>query len=148
MCIFYSLEFTDIMPTPSPFTPEQESQIVLQYGKLESIVKLRKWFRLHYNLEPQHVPGRNQFQRVINRFKNTNSTAHGKPSGRPVSARTEDNVERIRELVTNDSTLSIRNIVLSFGTVWTILRKNLKLYPHRAHDIIPWTDVHKETRES
>ena len=150
MCVFMPVDFTDSMPKPSPFSPDQESQIVLQYGRLGSIVKLRRWFRLHYNLHPQHVPGRKQFERVIKRFTSTNSTAHGKTTGRPSSARTEDNVERIQQLISDDMTLSIRRIsalvLLSIGSVWNILRKNLKLYPYKPHNTVPLTEAHKETR--
>ena len=96
------------MPPPSPFSPDQESQIVLQYGKLQSIAMVRRWFRLHYQVNPHQVPNRKQFHRIIERFKRTNTTSQAKASGRPVSARNEDNVERIHELITDDKTLSIR----------------------------------------
>ena len=138
------------MPRISPFTPEQESSIVLKYGELKSFTRVRRWFRIEYNVQAFDVPSEKQFRRIVGRFKETNTTAHGKPPGRPIVAKSAENVQRIREMITEDMTLSIRKIsaimMLAFGTVWTILRKNLKLYPYTCHNTIPLTDVNKETR--
>ena len=70
----------------SPFTPEQESQIVLSYGRLQSIVKVRRWYRKQYNVRPRNVPANVQFSRVVQRSERTNTTKPGKSTGRPISA--------------------------------------------------------------
>ena len=137
------------MPRNSPYTPQQESRIVFKYGELQRYAKVRRWYRLVYYLRPNQVPSYKQFRRVVTRFQATITTADGKSPGRPISAKTEENIEIIRDLINDDMTLSIRKIcsivMLAFGSVWTILRKNLKLYPYRCHNTIPLTDVHRET---
>lgn len=137
-------------PYVNPFTPEQETQIVFQFGKLGRIVKVRRWFRREFNVNPRDLPNCKQFDRVVKRFQASNSTKYGKSSGRPATSVTDENVSRVRDLISADMTLSIRMIVslvaLSFGSVWIILRKKLKLYPYRPHNVIPLTDAHKNAR--
>ena len=44
-------------PKPNPFSPEQENNIVLQFGKLGSVVKVRRWLRKEYQVKcPRHLP--------------------------------------------------------------------------------------------
>ena len=44
-------------PKPSPFSPEQENNIILQFGKLGSVVKVRRWLRKEYQVKcPRHLP--------------------------------------------------------------------------------------------
>ena len=51
--------------------------------------------------------------------------------------RSEDNIERVRQEISRDKTVSIRNISqaldLSYGTVHKILRDELNLYPYKSH---------------
>ena len=44
-------------PKPNPFSPEQENNIVLQFGKLGSVIKVRRWLRKEYQVKcPSHLP--------------------------------------------------------------------------------------------
>jgi len=134
-------------PKPNPFTSEQEKQIVFQFGKLGSASKVRRWFWRHYeHKNSRTLPSLKQFHRVIERFKSSGSTSYSKSPGRPQVS--DENVDRVNELISDDKTLSIRMIstlvALSIGVVWKILRKKLKLYPYKPHNVIPLNEVHKQ----
>ena len=53
---------------------------------------------------------------------------------------TEENIELVRVLVDDNQSLSIAEISqqagLSTTIVWRILRKKLKLYPYKPHEVI------------
>ena len=49
----------------APFTEEQETWIILEYGALRNYLQVRRKFRLHYKLSPAKVPGICAFQRLI-----------------------------------------------------------------------------------
>ena len=63
---------------------------------------------------------------------------------------TEENIERVRVLVDDDQSLSIAEISqqtgLSTTIVWRILRKKLKLYPYKPHEVIPRSAENMEGR--
>ena len=67
-----------------------------------------------------------------------------------MSVTNEELIERIRQLVSNDDSLSIAEISIeveaSQTTVWKILRKHLHLYPYKPHNVVPLTDAHKANR--
>ena len=54
---------------------------------------------------------------------------------------TEENIERVRVLVEGDMSLTIVEISqqtgLNTSMVWKILRKKLKLYAYKPHEVIP-----------
>ena len=139
------------MPKPSPFTAAQEQQIILKFGELKSPMLVRRWFRHQYpNVPHRNVPKDWQFKRVYDRFKSSNSTLHSKPVGRPVSVLTEELIERVSQLVSNDDSMSIAEISIEVGasqtTVWKVMRRKLHLYPYKPHCVVPLTDVHKANR--
>ena len=148
----FKMGFLQTMPGPkSPFTSAQEQEIVFQFGSLRSAILVRRWFRQQYpHINPKDIPHRRQFSRVIDRFKSHNSTHNSKPTGRPVSVTTEELIENVRQLVSNDDSLSIAEISIeveaSQTSVWKILRKHLKLYPYKPHNVQPLTDAHIANR--
>ena len=71
----------------------------------------------------------------MGQFSQTPHTRKGETKEKKV--RSEDNIERVREEISRDKTVSIRNISqaldLSYETVYKILRDNLNLYPYKSH---------------
>ena len=72
-------------PCPSPFTPQQETQIVFQFGRLGHVARVLRWFRKEFNVSLK------QFSCVIERFKTKQTTSHGKSTGRPSTGLTDEN---------------------------------------------------------
>ncbi len=133
------------------FTKAQKAEIILQYGKTGSATSVRRWFRNHYPKIPNsRIPSVRQFSRLIQRFRETGSTDKGKSSGRKAETMTEENIETIRQMIEDDNSLSLNRIAREVGiakrTVWLILRKKLKLYPYKQHDVLDLSDRKKEGR--
>ena len=133
------------------FNPAQRSEIILQYGKLGSPTLVRRWFRKQHPEIPNHrIPSVMRFWRLIQRFKDTGNTDKGHGPGRKASTMTEENIEIIRQMLEDDNSLSINRIARDVGvdqkTVWTIMRKKLKLYPYKQHDVLDLNDRKKEAR--
>ena len=51
----------------APFSEEQETWIILEYGSLRNILQVRRKFRIHFKLFPQNVPNVNAFERLVQR---------------------------------------------------------------------------------
>ena len=140
------------MPLPSPFSAAQESEIILQYGKLESGTLVRRWFQRHYKdmIPASRIPNLKQLNRVIERFKKSNTTKHGKSTGRPASKSTPEMIEIVRGLIENDPSLSVSEICVevdaSRSVVHDILKKKLKLTPYRVNNVVPLLPTHKQSR--
>ena len=133
------------------FTKAQKAEIILQYGKTGSATSVRRWFRKQYPEIPKsRIPSVMKFWRLIQRFKDTGNTENGKSPGRPASAMTEENIELIRQMLEDDNSLSINRIAREVGidkkTVWILLRKKLRLYPYKQHDVLDLNDRKKEAR--
>jgi hypothetical protein len=93
---------------------------------------------------------RRQFSRVVERFLATGSVQQKKPSGRPLAVVTDENAEIVDKLIESDPRISIRQICskinLSVGSVWTILRRKLKMLPYKPKKVQPLTQAHKDQR--
>ena len=146
--LFQILLFT--MARESPFTKEQEAWIIIQFGKLERPVKVRRKFRIEYKIDKKKIPSQKQFTRVHNRFLAAGSVGQQKPGGRPVSKTTEENIALVKEMVVNNPRMSIRDISkevdMSYKTTWKIMRKELSLYPYKPKKVQPLTQAHKNQR--
>ena len=65
----------------------------------------------------KQVPFEKSFKRVVDRFSLTGSVHNQKPAGRPVSQICEENIAiaRVKEMVDEDNTISIRYMVDHFN---------------------------------
>lgn len=79
----------------------------------------------------------------VNIFRETGSVTRREGSGRP-PLRTPENIENVRQIVTNAPTTSLRTLSqqaeLSYGTCQRILKKDLHLHPYRltaVHQLLP-----------
>ena len=137
----------------TPFTKEQQAWVILEFGSLRNISKLRRTFRLHFGLAPRQVPRYNAFLRLVHRFITSKGQVRPQvPSGnRPPK---QEIVQKVKDLLQrhqkNKKTVSIRSIAqslnLSAATVWRIARKQLHWYPYKPHTAVQLTDRHKSAR--
>ena len=116
------------MGRTSSFTKDQMVNIVLWWGELQNVFKVRRKYAKHYGIDrhPREVPAIRSFKTVIDRFSKTGST---KDPGPQKTARTEENISRVRTVINENKSLSVRQIAikldLSTKTVWQILRKEV-----------------------
>ena len=74
--------------------------------------------------------------RIIEKFESgKNPFEDAERSGAPKAARTDENIEKIREIIESDPTASVRRISqslrVSVGTVHRILHEDLAMFPYK-----------------
>ena len=100
----------------------------------------------------QHeAPPRYAFLRIIKRFDESGGvTGRGKTQEDRRTAVTPENIKRIDEFFTANPKSSIRNasndLDLPFGTIWNILRRELKWKAYRPTRVNRLTPKNKEDR--
>jgi transposase len=102
----------------------------------ESITAVQRLFRVHFNLGRHGiVPSRNTILRWVDNLRTTGSIVKKKPPGPTKTARTPDNIERVREALTRSPRRSARRhareLNLSRESVRTILKKDLAFHPYK-----------------
>lgn len=132
-----------------PFTKKESTFIIFKYGECKSISKVRRAFRMaFFPTNPRKVPKLTAFHRVVDRFK-TDASVRPKisPGSPPMS---DDDIRRVKSFFTRNKKAHIRQAVqdlnLSFGTVWTILRKKLQWKAFRPHLAQILSAANKESR--
>ena len=134
----------------SPFTKDQMVNIVLWWGELQNVFKVGRKYAKHYGIDrhPREVPAIRSFKTVIDRFSKTSSTLPMKDPGPQKTARTEENISRVRTVINENKSLSVRQIAikldLSTKTVWQILRKDIKFYPYKSKTVNKLSDDQRE----
>jgi histone-lysine N-methyltransferase SETMAR len=77
------------------------------------------------------------FNRNVNKFKETGSVLDDLASnvGPPITARTSENIEAVKEILNNDPQSSTTRVGQQLGisqpSAWRIMRQELKLYPYK-----------------
>ena len=146
-------------PTPrirrsdSPFTKEQEIWLVKRSASLGPTA-LRRAFIIQFLDKDEgykKAPHPKAFSRLIERFDQTGGvTGKGKTKEQRMIAVTEENIHRVEEYFTENERKSIRDachdLNLTFGTIWQILRRNLKWKAYRPLKVNRLTDRNKEDR--
>ena len=142
-------------PTPrsrqknTPFTKEEEIWIVRNAGSKGSM-QIRREFIIQFSKSNKHkVPGPRAFRRIVERFDSTGGVTG--QSREPIfAARTPENIEKVRNYFEEDCRRSIRqatrDLNLGFGTVWIILRKDLRWKPYRFKRVQKLSAQNKEAR--
>ena len=105
----------------SPFTKEQASWIVLKYGELKSLTRVRRAFRLNFFRDKSRkVPDILAFKRLVQRFKESGSVRPVQTPGR--APLPPDDVRRVNQFFTEHPKAHIRlaatSLGMSFGKVW------------------------------
>ena len=122
----------------SPFTEEQESWTILEYGALRNYLQVGRKFRTHFKLSPRKAPCMNSFKSLVDRFiieKPTTIPAavKGSVSGAeqrvvtPVLAQWVKMV--VHEAVSCGRAISVTELAgkfdISRSSAWTLLKNQL-----------------------
>ena len=142
------------MPLPSPFPMEQQRWIIFRYGACPSVKTIRREFRQKFDVPPFDVPRELAFYRIIKKFNTTNSTVPKSKKedggGRPMTGRSPENIDTIRQSITQAGDQSIRVLSLQNDipqtTVQRILRKDLRWFPYKPNLVQPLSDRHIQER--
>lgn len=102
----------------------------------ESIVATQRLFRVHFNVGRHGaVPCRNTILKWVSNFRNTASALKVKPSGRPRTVRTQENIEMVRTSVLQSPKRSARRqsvaLAISNTSVRRILHLDLNFHPFK-----------------
>ena len=93
----------------SPFTKDQESWIILDYGATRSCTQVRRNFRKEYKVEPAYIPSVMAFHRVVQRFLvSKGHTRTKKPPG-PPSTTSQQDIDRVKTFFQTNPKSSIRS---------------------------------------
>lgn len=116
------------------WTNEQRAAIVeFYFVNGRSIVKAQTEFSRKFAI--RIVPTKAAIYRWINAFRETGSVADANRSGRPRSARTTQNLQRLRMLMTSDRYLSTRHASQIIGcsqtTAYRMLTQDLSLHAYK-----------------
>lgn len=102
----------------------------------ESIIATQRLFRVHFDVGRHGaVPSRNTILSWIANFRNTASAMKIKPSGRPRSVRTPENIETVRQSVLQSPNRSARRqamaLAISDSSLRRILHLDLNFHPYK-----------------
>ena len=133
----------------SPFSKEQCTFIIFEYGRLQSLKMVQRAFRKKFfPKNPRKVPKLHAFSRLVERFQ---KDAAVRPKTTPGSPETSaEDVQRVKSFFLRNKKAHIRQAVheldLSFGTIWKILRKVLKWKAYRPHLVQVLSPANMESR--
>lgn len=119
------------------WTAEHRAFVVEAFFKSgDSVVAVQRQFRRRFNVAPRgKVPTRNTILLWVGNFRATGSALKRKSPGRPRSARTPENVERVRAAVEASPRRPARKqaaaLQMSDRSVRRILRYDLHFHPYK-----------------
>lgn len=102
----------------------------------DSIISTQRLFRVHFNVGRHGaVPSRNTILKWVGNFRNTASAMKIKPSGRPRTVRTQENIETVRRSVLQSPNRSARRqslvLAMSNSSLRRILHLDLNFHPYK-----------------
>ena len=104
---------------------------IFQFGKCQSLSSVRRAFRKQsYPENHKDVLNLSAFKIIVDRFEKTGRTAPKPKPGR--ISRSDEDVNKVKTFF-QDNEKYIREAIelsLSYGTVWNILRKDLRWKPY------------------
>lgn len=131
-------------------TIEQKTKIVEFYLETKSWVGVKRAYQRHFNVKTSPDP--KTLREVVMKFR-TEGTVHNlnkKRSGRPKTVRTVENVDAVRQSVTQSPNKSLRRrsqeLGLTRATTHRILRQDLNCFPYKIHIKHKLTDTDKVAR--
>ncbi|XP_073407316.1 uncharacterized protein [Dendrobates tinctorius] len=103
----------------------------------ECITAVQREFRRHFNIHRnQAVPARNTILRWVEALRTRGTLMNKRPPGAPRTARTPENVERVRQAMLRSPSRSARKhsleLALSNRTVRRILHLDLHFHPYKS----------------
>jgi uncharacterized protein YdiU (UPF0061 family) len=110
---------------------ENEKKFIIENHKVfNSYTLLMRRFKTEFKVKrgPKHTTVKN----IIEKFRKTGSIKNLVSSGRPRTARTQENIERVENMLKNNPAMSLRRISLAMNvlkeSVWRMTIENLNLY--------------------
>jgi hypothetical protein len=102
----------------------------------ESVIATQRAFRVHFRLGRRDaVPTRNTILLWVNNFRASGSALKRKPTGRPRTARTPENVETVRASIEQSPSRPARKHAAALGlsdrSLRRILHTDLKMHPYK-----------------
>ena len=116
------------------FNPQQRAEIVTIFiQKNKSVVLTQREYRKRHR--NQSAPDKKTIHALSNRFEQYGTTLDSHHSGRPRTARSEENIARVRESVAESPKTSTRRraqqLNISQRSLRRILKKDLHLFPYK-----------------
>lgn len=116
------------------YTPQQRAEIVTIFiQQNESIVLTQREYKKRHKNNP--VPDKKTIRVLASKFKLNGTTFNCHRSGRPRTARSEENITRVSQSVVESPQTSIRRrgqqLNISSRSLQRILKKNLHLFPYK-----------------
>ncbi|KOC67852.1 Putative uncharacterized protein FLJ37770 [Habropoda laboriosa] len=115
-------------------TPQQRVVVKIYYQYQSSVVQIQRGLRDIFGRN--HVPSKSTILRVIKNFETLFTAADRPKSDRPPSARSNENIESVKNSVAENPETSVRRRAQELGTnrqtVWTIMKKDLHFCPYKA----------------
>ena len=111
---------------------------------------MRRLFIRSHNLSNHHaVPHKSSFERLVQRFNATGGVT-GTNRGKTPFAVTPENIARVEaffeENPTKSIAMAVRELDISFGSIWFILRRHLKWRPYKYKRVNKLTPANEEAR--
>lgn len=132
-----SRSFEVVSVAMEQWSGEHRAFVVETYFKSgDSVVATQRQFRRHFNVGVKgRIPSRNTINLWIENFRSSGSTLKRKPTGRPRSIRTPDNIERVRQAVLTSPHRPARRhataLHMSDRSVRRILHQELHFHPYK-----------------
>ena len=89
-------------------TREQKAFCVLQFAKIESVIRMQRAFHIKFHCNP---PCDNNIHRWYHQFEDTGCLCKGKSSGRP--SMIEEHVKRVSDAFAHSPKKSVRGLVVN-----------------------------------
>ena len=100
----------------SPFSKDESTFIIFQFGKLESLTAVRRAFRTKFSpTNPKAVPNLKAFQRIEDRFVKSGSIKPQASTGR--IGYSDEDVQRVKTFF-QDNEKAVELLRLCYGTIW------------------------------
>ena len=126
------------MPGPiNPFPQQERIWIIKKFGELWSATLVRKAFRDEFEIKPRDLPHQKQFTMVFHKFEACGDVGDPQVKRRPSDSVPQHDVKAVEDFFLRNEEGHIRDaakeLSLSFGKIWFILRKILKWKAYRPH---------------
>ena len=112
-------------------TPQQRAQIASRFEVWGSIIEIQRWFRSTFGIHKKVSP--NTIKTCHSKLLNIETVLRKSYKTRPLTARTQDNIDAVKQTCDENHGISVRQISktsgISHGSVYRILKKDLHFKP-------------------
>lgn len=116
-------------------TLDEKTYLIQNHKVFSSHTLLMRRFK--DNFKKKHAPTYDTVKNIIAKFIKTGSVKDLPKTGRPKTARTEENIKRVEMMLKNKPAISIPRVALSLNlsktSVYRIANQDLNLFPYKIH---------------